>query len=142
MYFFKISNYGYLASLCLLYNISNVKMYFLHSPLHLYAISRFSSVCSEFIYPTTSVTALIALFTSSAPLLSNPPLRREEFYYISGGDPAAPSGTATLLRLLPPHRTHLRLRLPEGKSSLRQTQLGCNDGRCVQGAGTYSSRDR
>ena len=29
-----------------------------------------------------------------------------------GGDPAAPSGTATLLRLSPPHEAHLRKLLP------------------------------
>ena len=45
-----------------------------------------------------------------------------------GGDPAAPSGTATLLRLHPPHQTYLYLR------------LGWCDGRCVQGPGTYSPR--
>jgi hypothetical protein len=56
-----------------------------------------------------------------------------------GGDPAAGSPTATLLRLFPPceiwiRRSHQGLRLT-------QTPLGWNDGRCVQGAGTYSPRD-
>src|SRR5256712_13403154 len=55
-----------------------------------------------------------------------------------GGDPAAGSPTATLLRLRPSHRIDLR-RLPPcgwptGFGSLR---LPWRDGRCVQGPGTY-----
>src|SRR6266550_136488 len=58
-----------------------------------------------------------------------------------GGDPAAGSPTATLLRLRPSHRLDLR-RLPPcgwptGFGSLR---LPWRDGRCVQGPGTYSPR--
>ena len=53
-----------------------------------------------------------------------------------GGDPAADSPTATLLRLKPP--CEAQIRLPNG--SLIRTSLGCFDGRCVQGAGTYSPR--
>ena len=58
-----------------------------------------------------------------------------------GGDPAAGSHTATLLRLRPSHRIDLR-RLPPcgwptGFGSLR---LPWRDGRCVQGPGTYSPR--
>ena len=58
-----------------------------------------------------------------------------------GGDPAAGSPTATLLRLRPSHRIDLR-RLPPcgwptGFGSLR---LPWRDGRCVQGPGTYSPR--
>ena len=30
------------------------------------------------------------------------------FLFLKGGDPAAPSGTTTLLRLHPPHGTYLR----------------------------------
>jgi len=56
-----------------------------------------------------------------------------------GGDPAAGSPTATLLRLLPPCETQVR-RSPKGPR-LTQTSLGWSDGRCVQGAGTYSPRD-
>ena len=33
---------------------------------------------------------------------------------LKGGDPAAPSGTATLLRLHPPYRAYLRHRPPQG----------------------------
>lgn len=53
-----------------------------------------------------------------------------------GGDPAADSPTATLLRLKPPCEAQIRLPL----GSLIRTSLGCFDGRCVQGAGTYSPR--
>ena len=55
---------------------------------------------------------------------------------VSGGDPAADSPTATLLRLKPP--CGAQIRPPEG--GLIRTPLGCFDGRCVQGAGTYSPR--
>src|ERR1043165_2067456 len=60
---------------------------------------------------------------------------------LKGGDPAAGSPTATLLRLRPSHRLDLR-RLPPcgwptGFGSLR---LPWRDGRCVQGPGTYSPR--
>ena len=56
-----------------------------------------------------------------------------------GGDLAAGSPTATLLRLNPPHQALARL-APHG-ASLTKTWLGWLDGRCVQGAGTYSPRD-
>ena len=35
-------------------------------------------------------------------------------FSLKGGDPAAPSGTATLLRLHPPYRAYLRHRPPQG----------------------------
>ena len=67
----------------------------------------------------------------SAPCLS----------YQKGGDPAAPSGTATLLRLHPPHQTYLRNRPPFGQAGdFGYLRLGWCDGRCVQGPGTYSPR--
>ena len=53
-----------------------------------------------------------------------------------GGIPAAPSGTATLLRLSPSHRFYLGQLL--AVIVLRHTQLPWLDGRCVQGPGTYS----
>ena len=53
-----------------------------------------------------------------------------------GGDPAAPSGTATLLRLNPNHWFHLRRFI----SDFGCPQLSWFDGRCVQGPGTYSPR--
>ena len=56
-----------------------------------------------------------------------------------GGDPAAGSPTATLLRLHPSHESQSGERTPEGYA----THFFCNplpwcDGRCVQGPGTYS----
>ncbi len=51
-----------------------------------------------------------------------------------GGDPAAPSGTATLLRLSPSHRFRLRRFI----SDFGRPRLPWLDGRCVQGPGTYS----
>ena len=53
-----------------------------------------------------------------------------------GGDPAADSPTATLLRLKPPCEAQIR----PSCDGLIRTSLGCFDGRCVQGAGTYSPR--
>jgi len=55
-----------------------------------------------------------------------------------GGDPAADSPTATLLRLNPPCKVQVRTR--HGVRALTHTSLGWFDGRCVQGAGTYSPR--
>ena len=55
---------------------------------------------------------------------------------VCGGDPAADSPTATLLRLKPPCEAQIR----PGNPGLIRTSLGCFDGRCVQGAGTYSPR--
>ena len=55
-----------------------------------------------------------------------------------GGVPAAPSGTATLLRLSPSHRFYLRTLL--AVAYFRHSRLPWLDGRCVQGPGTYSPR--
>jgi hypothetical protein len=55
-----------------------------------------------------------------------------------GGDPAAGSPTATLLRLFPSCEPQAR-RSHKGPR-LTQSPLEWNDGRCVQGAGTYSPR--
>ena len=55
-----------------------------------------------------------------------------------GGVPAAPSGTATLLRLSPNHRFHPRPIL--AVTDFRRPRLSWLDGRCVQGPGTYSPR--
>ena len=59
---------------------------------------------------------------------------------LKGGDPAAPSGTATLLRLHPSCWAHLGHRRPYSGSAsdFRCTKLKWCDGRCVQGPGTYS----
>ncbi len=55
-----------------------------------------------------------------------------------GGVPAAPSGTATLLRLSPSHRFYPRALL--AVTHFRYPRLPWLDGRCVQGPGTYSPR--
>lgn len=53
-----------------------------------------------------------------------------------GGVPAAPSGTATLLRLSPSHQFYPRTLL--AVTYFRYPRLPWLDGRCVQGPGTYS----
>src|SRR3712207_4936590 len=61
----------------------------------------------------------------------------------SGGDPAAPSGTATLLRLHPSRKPYLRRPPPlkeVGRADFGYCLLPWCDGRCVQGPGTYSPR--
>ena len=56
-----------------------------------------------------------------------------------GGDPAAGSPTATLLRLRPSHRACLRPLPPCGwDTDFGHSRLPWRDGRCVQGPGTYS----
>ena len=55
-----------------------------------------------------------------------------------GGVPAAPSGTATLLRLSPNHQFYPRALL--AVTHFRYPRLSWLDGRCVQGPGTYSPR--
>src|ERR671930_852813 len=55
-----------------------------------------------------------------------------------GGDPAAPSGTATLLRLHPSHEPHLR-RLPPLR--VRPPASGVAHSRGVTG-GVYKARER
>ncbi len=55
-----------------------------------------------------------------------------------GGVPAAPSGTATLLRLSPSHQFCPRSLL--AVTNFRHPRLPWLDGRCVQGPGTYSPR--
>ena len=58
-------------------------------------------------------------------------------YSFKGGDPAAPSGTATLLRLHPPHPPHLR-RLPH---EVGPATSGADDSGGVTG-GVYKARER
>ena len=55
-----------------------------------------------------------------------------------GGVPAAPSGTATLLRLSPNYQFCPRTLL--AVTYFRHPRLSWLDGRCVQGPGTYSPR--
>ena len=55
---------------------------------------------------------------------------------LEGGDPAAPSDTATLLRLHPNHLSHLRRLAPKGYL----TDFGCYKLRGVTG-GVYKARN-
>ena len=59
---------------------------------------------------------------------------KKKFFLMKGGGPAARSRTATLLRLRPSHQGCLHF----AKRSFRPPRLPWRDGRCVQGAGTYS----
>ena len=59
-------------------------------------------------------------------------------FTLKGGDPAAPSGTATLLRLHPPRRAYLRQRLPL-RVGLPTSGIPDSDG--VTG-GVYKARER
>ena len=80
-------------------------------------------------------------FDVSADALLAPPDETQHAYTryrFLGGDPAAGSPTATLLRLFPPYETQIRR--SQERPRLTQGSLGWNDGRCVQGAGTYSPR--
>ena len=69
---------------------------------------------------------------------SNTVIRPSEPGLQTGGVPAAPSGTATLLRLSPSHRFFLRPLL--AVTAVSHSRLPWLDGRCVQGPGTYSPR--
>ena len=62
----------------------------------------------------------------------------ESVVFQKGGVPAAPSGTATLLRLSPSYRYYPRTLL--AVAYFRYSRLPWLDGRCVQGPGTYSPR--
>ena len=57
---------------------------------------------------------------------------------LKGGDPAAPSDTATLLRLHPSHRSYLRQLLP---SRVRSLTSGTPNSHGVTG-GVYKTRER
>ena len=69
------------------------------------------------------------------------PGRRAYSSLQKGGDPAAGSPTATLLRLRPSHSACLRRLAPFGcGTDFGHSELPWRDGRCVQGPGTYSPR--
>ena len=59
-------------------------------------------------------------------------------FLLKGGDPAALSSTATLLRLHPPYRAYLRHRLP---LQVRQATSGTPNSGGVTG-GVYKARER
>ena len=71
-------------------------------------------------------------------LYSIPRITKTDTPLQKGGVPAAPSGTATLLRLSPNHRSYPRPTL--AVTAFRHSRLSWLDGRCVQGPGTYSPR--
>ena len=98
------------------------------------------ALIKEIIAPSTrEPRSRASLRVASDSHVSRPPTLEA-----AGGDPAAPSGTATLLRLLPPCTRRVRPALPgtsPSKTGLTLPALGWSDGRCVQGAGTYSPHD-
>ncbi len=93
---------------------------------------------SEVFRRADGLRALAFTFSVTA---GRPPLQK-------GGVPAAPSGTATLLRLSPSHRYCLRALL--AVTHFRHSRLPWLDGRCVQGppgfhgltGGVYKARER
>jgi hypothetical protein len=79
------------------------------------------------------------LLTSSSDIsVTDRSLTRTGHPLQKGGVPAAPSGTATLLRLSPNHQFCPRSLLEV--TNFRHPRLSWLDGRCVQGPGTYSPR--
>ena len=102
--------------------------------------SRKRFLSFSFIYPivitinlSTRKPLTCKLVNSSTCLLVNLEIRLQK-----GGVPAAPSGTATLLRLSPNHQFCPRPFL--AVTDFRHPRLSWLDGRCVQGPGTYSPR--
>ena len=73
-------------------------------------------------------------YLACAELLQEP----LSLFFQKGGVPAAPSGTATLLRLSPNYQFRPRPIL--AVTDFRRPRLSWLDGRCVQGPGTYSPR--
>ena len=83
------------------------------------------------------IVAIEATVTIAATAVSND-FGRRAVALQKGGVPAAPSGTATLLRLSPNHLYRPRPRV--AATDFRRPRLSWLDGRCVQGPGTYSPR--
>ena len=91
---------------------------------------RYGYGCVPFTHRHQKTFVILDNSTIRLPLLLLP---------YKGGDPAAPSDTATLLRLHPSHRLHLRQLLPFGSvTDFGHIRLPWCDGRCVQDPGTYS----
>ena len=74
----------------------------------------------------------------NSPLMKHLTTTKDRKTLQKGGVPAAPSGTATLLRLSPNHQFYPRPTL--AVTDFRHPRLSWLDGRCVQGPGTYSPR--
>ena len=81
---------------------------------------------------------LKSLFLTMAFYIIHVELHRLTASLQKGGVPAAPSGTATLLRLSPNYQFYPRTLL--AVTYFRYPRLSWLDGRCVQGPGTYSPR--
>ena len=102
--------------------------HFLSFPSYLYDCRFFSmSMC----FHTCAVFEDIVLRVQEQDFLCLTCLQK-------GGVPAAPSGTATLLRLSPSHLSYPWPLL--AVTDFRYPRLPWLDGRCVQGPGTYSPR--
>ena len=84
-------------------------------------------------YGLLSVSVTVSLFFRRSALVSP-----NDLCFQKGGVPAAPSGTATLLRLSPNHQFYPRPTL--AVTAFRHPRLSWLDERCVQGPGTYSPR--
>ena len=97
--------------------------------------SRKRFLSFSFIYP---IVITINLSTRKPVNLSTCLLVNLKNRLQKGGVPAAPSGTATLLRLSPNHQFCPRPFL--AVTDFRHPRLSWLDGRCVQGPGTYSPR--
>ena len=80
-----------------------------------------------------SVSVTVSFFFRRSALVSP-----NDLCFQKGGVPAAPSGTATLLRLSPSHLSYPWA--PLAVAHFRYPRLPWLDGRCVQGPGTYSPR--
>ena len=72
----------------------------------------------------------------NSPLMKHLKTTKDRKTLQKGGVPAAPSGTATLLRLSPNYQFRPRPLLTV--TDFRRPRLSWLDGRCVQGPGTYS----
>ena len=84
--------------------------------------------------PPVSVGHRVVVFLFRCSALVSP----NDGCFQKGDVPAAPSGTATLLRLSPNHQFYPRPTL--AVTAFRHPRLSWLDGRCVQGPGTYSPR--
>ena len=93
--------------------------------LFLFCISKFH------LQQTSALTRVRSVSSTLLPISAFTFLQK-------GGVPAAPSGTATLLRLSPNHQFYPRP--PLAVTDFRHSRLSWLDGRCVQGPGTYSPR--
>ena len=85
---------------------------------------------------------VLPFFRMSPCFPDNPTVKQPLLLPYKGGDPAAPSDTATLLRLHPSYQTCLRLLLPANVFALVRSQTsGISDSHGVTG-GVYKTRER